>query len=178
MGNLNITRATREYNALLAGYSSEERAFVAQLAEKHPDAKLIVPTPGTKTKSNGVDGAAISALGKEAVWDRTPDTALLQARADAARARRKKALDQGRRILERRTIGNDDRVRRRLEAAAAVIAAIHAAEAAELKAELALLHVEIEAQAKDLNGASPQLNETRLRIVQALQSRIREAVNG
>jgi hypothetical protein len=178
MGNLNITRLTREYNALLAGYSPEERDFLAQLAEKHPDAKLIVPTPGTESKLNGFDVAADSALGKEGVWDSPPDTAILQARADAARARRKKALDQGRRILERRTIGNDDRVRRRLEAVSAVISVIHAAEAAELKAELALLRVETKAQTKDLNGALPQLNEARLRIVQTLQSRIREAANG
>jgi hypothetical protein len=113
---------------------------------------------------------------KEDVWDRAPDTVLLQARADAARTRRKKALDRGRRIFERRTIGNDDRVRRRLDAASAIAAVIHAAEAAELKAELALLHVEANSLAVNFNGALPQLNEARLRIVQTLQSRIREAV--
>jgi hypothetical protein len=116
-------------------------------------------------------------FGKEG-WDRPPDTSILQAQADAARARRKKALDRGRHIFELRTVGNDDRVRRRLEAVSAVIAAIHVAEADKLKAELALLRVEAKSQTANSNGVLPQLNEARLRIVQTLQSRIRGAGNG
>jgi hypothetical protein len=111
-------------------------------------------------------------FGKER-WDRPPDTSILQAQADAARARQKKALGRGRHIFELRTVGNDDRVRRRLESIAAVIAAIRAAEQAEVKAELALLHVEARAQTASLNGALPQLDAARLRIVQTLQSRIK-----
>jgi hypothetical protein len=56
-----LAKVAREYNALLAVLPADQRDSVLQLSQ-NPDVKVIIRTPGTEPKLNGVTAADISAL--------------------------------------------------------------------------------------------------------------------